>query len=81
MSKDEYYGVTDNSCPFILLQKERPCRKSLYKRPDGTKSGYCIVHAYKDSPDIKYAACPFEPLNSMPEHMLAAHIEVCPKAK
>lgn len=63
-----------------MLNKERPCRKDLFKRPDGTKSGFCIVHAYIDSPGLKYVTCPFEPLFSMPEHMLAKHIEVCPKA-
>ena len=71
MSKEEYYGFAENTCPFMLMSKERPCKKSLFKRLDGTKSAYCVVHAYKDSPGIKYAACPYEPLNSMPEHLIA----------
>ena len=40
-----------------------------------------MVHAYVDSPDIEYKACPYEPLNTMPAHLLAAHLPNCPKAK
>ena len=29
---------------------------------------------------MKYATCPFEPKNSMPEHLLEQHLLVCPKA-
>lgn len=80
MSRDEYYGCKETQCPFIVFNKERPCRKDLFRRPDGSKSKYCIVHAYVDTPDIKFVTCPFEPKFSMPEYMLAAHVEVCPKA-
>lgn len=80
MTAEDFYGCSETQCPFILLNKERPCRKDLYKRPDGTKSRYCIVHAYVDSPGLKYVTCPYEPRFSMPESMLAKHIEVCPKA-
>lgn len=80
MSKDDYYGCAENKCPFIVFNKERPCKKDLFKRPDGSKSKYCIVHAYVDSPDIKFVTCPYEPRFSMPEYLLAQHVLVCPKA-
>ena len=72
--------IVPGLCPFMIPQRERPCKHHPLTRPDGTKSAYCISHAYIDSPDMKYATCPFEPKNSMPEHLLEQHLLVCPKA-
>ena len=81
MSRQEYYAIPEGCCPYILPQKQRACKKSAFTRPDGTKSKYCMVHAYIDSPDIEYAACPYEPKNTMPKFLIEQHILVCPKAK
>lgn len=67
-------------CPFVIVRKNKPCRKALWKRPDGTKSAYCVMHAFEDTPDIEYETCPFEPKNRMPKAVLAHHLTVCPKA-
>ena len=67
-------------CPFMIPGKNRPCKRPLLTRPDGTKSAYCNIHAYIDSPDLKYVECPYEPNNMMPEHELEKHLLVCTKA-
>ena len=72
--------VPPDKCPFIITHKVKACRKALYKRPDGSKSAFCVVHAYQDTPDLEYVACPFEPKNRMPKLHLEHHLTVCPKA-
>ena len=78
-SKEEYTLVEPDKCPFVYEHKSKPCRKSFWKRPDGTKSGFCVMHAYKDSPKVKFVNCPHEPTNWMPETALEHHLTVCPK--
>ena len=77
-SKDEYEAVEPNKCPFMYEHKRKPCRKALWKRPDLTKSAYCVSHAHLDSPDVKFVNCPHEPFNYMPESGLEHHLKVCP---
>mmetsp|Transcript_7837 Transcript_7837/g.9460 ORF Transcript_7837/g.9460 Transcript_7837/m.9460 type:complete len:101 (-) Transcript_7837:1005-1307(-) len=71
--------VTPDKCPFMPERKNKACRKALWKRPDGTKSAYCVVHAHKDTPNMEYVACPHEPKNIMPKAFLEHHLKVCPK--
>ena len=68
MSRKDYITVHEGQCPFIITHKIKPCRKARYKRQDGSKSKYCVVHAYEDTPDLKYVACPYEPKNTFPWH-------------
>ena len=67
MNREQYTNVPPGKCPFIQEKKGKPCRKALWKRPDATKSGFCVVHAYKDTPGLEYAVCPYEPKNVMPK--------------
>lgn len=58
----------------------KACRRAQYTRQDASKSNYCPVHAYVDTPDLEYVTCPLEPKNRFPKHQLEHHITVCPKA-
>ena len=79
MSREEYIAVPEGKCPFIITHKIKACRKALWKRPDGTKSAFCVIHAYQDTPEMEYEACPYEPKNRMPKFMMEHHLTVCPK--
>ena len=81
LSKEEYRNVsTEGKCPFILERKKKPCRKAPWKRLDGSRSTYCVIHAYLDTPNMEYVTCPWEPKNVMPKEHLEHHLKVCPKA-
>ena len=79
MNREQYTNVQPDKCPFIQEKKGKPCRKAPWKRPDATKSEYCVRHAYKDTPDLEYAVCPYEPKNVMLKTQLEHHLTVCPK--